>query len=112
MKRTAWVVSLLVSACLGIETRAENIAPRDVWPQATEAANTGDFDGAYKKTTDLTDLGAKYGITTSWKGYLVRNGKPVPNGTVTITKIMGDTAVVHVKLNSNSVTGADVYLQP
>jgi tetratricopeptide (TPR) repeat protein len=64
MKRTARVVSLLVWACLGVTARGEQIAPRDIWPQATEAATSGDFDSAYKKANDLTDLGSKYGIKT------------------------------------------------
>jgi tetratricopeptide (TPR) repeat protein len=56
--------ALLLWACLGVAAYAENVAPRDIWPQATAAADTGDFDTAYKKTTDLTDLGSKYGIKT------------------------------------------------
>ena len=53
---------LLVWVCLGVAARAEQISPRDVWPQATAAADAGDFDTAYKKTNELSDLGSKYGI--------------------------------------------------
>src|SRR6478672_8396752 len=44
--------------------RAEQSAPRDIWPQATAAADAGDFDTAYKKTNELTDIGGKYGLKT------------------------------------------------
>lgn len=55
---------LLVWLCLGVEARAEQVAPRDIWPQATAAADAGDFDTAYKKTNELSDIGGKYGIKT------------------------------------------------
>ncbi len=47
-----------------IIVRAEQIAPRDIWPQATAAAEAGDVDLAIKKTTELTDTGKSYGIKT------------------------------------------------
>lgn len=56
------VCVLLVWVCLGVGARAETTAPRDIWPQATAAADAGDFDAAYKKTNELSDLGGKYGI--------------------------------------------------
>src|SRR5947209_2158061 len=43
---------------------AEQSAPRDIWPQATAAADTGDVDTAIKKTNELVDTGKSYGIRT------------------------------------------------
>ncbi len=64
MNRTRLIFcALLTLVCAG-GVRAEQIAPRDIWPQATAAADAGDFDTAYKKTSELTDLGGKYGIKT------------------------------------------------
>jgi tetratricopeptide (TPR) repeat protein len=56
---------LLASVCLApLAARAEQIAPRDVWPQATGAIDSGDADTAYKKTAELLDLGKSNGIRT------------------------------------------------
>src|SRR6185369_14198623 len=44
--------------------RAEQTAPRDIWPQATAAADAGDVDLAIKKTNELVDTGKSYGIRT------------------------------------------------
>jgi tetratricopeptide (TPR) repeat protein len=56
---------LLVWVCLGpIAARAEQIAPRDIWPQATAAIDNGDVDTANKKTNELIDLAKAYGIKT------------------------------------------------
>lgn len=63
MKLRSLVWVLLVWVCLGsMAARAEQRAPRDVWPQATNAADAGDLDGAYKHVNELTDLGRSYGI--------------------------------------------------
>src|SRR4051812_17690224 len=43
---------------------AEQSAPRDIWPQATAAADTGDVDTAIKKTNELVDTGKSYGLRT------------------------------------------------
>ena len=65
MTHKAFICFLLLAwVCLGVPARAEQIAPRDVWPQATAAAESGDFDNAYKKTNELTDLGKSTGIKT------------------------------------------------
>src|SRR5438067_1480057 len=62
MKRLVRLV-LLAWVCLGsVVARAEQVAPRDIWPQATSAIDSGDVDAATKKTNDLTDLGRSYGI--------------------------------------------------
>ena len=56
---------LLVWVCLGVAAaRAEQSAPRDLWPQAPAAADTGDVDAAIKKTNELTETGKSYGIKT------------------------------------------------
>ncbi|HJW95186.1 MAG TPA: tetratricopeptide repeat protein [Thermoanaerobaculia bacterium] len=47
-----------------IIVRAEQPAPRDIWPQATAAADSGDVDLAIKKTNELTETGRSYGIRT------------------------------------------------
>lgn len=42
--------------------RAEQTPPRDIWPQAVNAARDGDLDTAAKKTTELVDTGRAYGV--------------------------------------------------
>ena len=42
--------------------QAEQSAPRDIWPQATAAADAGDVDLAIKKTNELADTGKSYGL--------------------------------------------------
>ena len=42
--------------------RAENVPPRDIFPQATSAARDGDVDNATKKTSELVDTGKAYGL--------------------------------------------------
>src|SRR5436305_6716308 len=54
---------LLAWVCLGpLAARAEQIAPRDVWPQATGAMDAGDAATAAKKTNELIELGKTNGI--------------------------------------------------
>jgi tetratricopeptide (TPR) repeat protein len=56
---------LAASACLGsLAARAEELPPRDIWPQATSAADAGNVDAAAKKTTQLTEVGKSFGIRT------------------------------------------------
>lgn len=65
MKRRLAVVAL---ACAAIapagDLRAQQVSPRDLWPQATIAAREGDFDVAAKRTDDLLTTGRTYGIKT------------------------------------------------
>jgi tetratricopeptide (TPR) repeat protein len=62
MKRLA-VSTLLAWVCLGsLAARAEQAPPRDLWPQATAAADNGDLDAAFKRTNELTDSGKAFGI--------------------------------------------------
>ena len=60
------LVSLLAAcACLGsLAARAEELAPRDIWPQAASAADSGNVEAAAKKTSELTETGRAYGIRT------------------------------------------------
>ena len=64
MKRR--LISILAAwACLGsLAARAENLAPRDIWPQATTAADSGDVGTAAKKTIELAETGKNNGIKT------------------------------------------------
>ena len=56
---------LAASACLGsLAARAEELAPRDLWPQATSAADSGNAEAAAKKTRQLTEAGKSLGIKT------------------------------------------------
>lgn len=42
--------------------RAESLAQRDLWPQATAAVDTGDFAGADKRVGELVEAGKAIGI--------------------------------------------------
>ena len=44
--------------------RAQQLAPRDIWPQATAAAREGDFDTATRRKNDLLAAAKTYGIRT------------------------------------------------
>jgi tetratricopeptide (TPR) repeat protein len=60
-----FLLLLAASACLGSPAaRAEELAPSDIWPQATSAADAGNVDAAAKKTTQLTEAGKSLGIKT------------------------------------------------
>ena len=61
-RRLIW--GLLLSGC-AIFVRAEQPAPRDIWPQATAAADTGDVDLAIKKTNELVDTDARMAVRTA-----------------------------------------------
>jgi tetratricopeptide (TPR) repeat protein len=54
----------LVALATTLSVRAQQIAPRDVWPQAATSARDGDVDAATRRTTDLTNLARSYGIKT------------------------------------------------
>jgi len=69
MIRRSGPALLLALLCLftgfGASTaRAEQPSPRDLWPQATSAANAGDIDAAIKQTSQLIDTGKSYGLKT------------------------------------------------
>ena len=54
----------LAFAALAVPAARAQVAPRDIWPQATSLAREGDFDAASKKTTELLNTGRTYGIKT------------------------------------------------
>ena len=62
MLRRTLVVSLLATALASLGARAEQVPPREIFPQATAAAVAGDIDGAIKRTNELLDTGRSYGI--------------------------------------------------
>ena len=62
--RLAAVALAFVALTAARSAFAQEIAPRDIWPQATAAAREGDFDAAAKKTSELLATGRKYGIRT------------------------------------------------
>jgi Tfp pilus assembly protein PilF len=62
--RLAAVALAFVALTAARSASAQEIAPRDIWPQATSAAREGDFDTARKKISELLTTGRKYGIRT------------------------------------------------
>jgi len=53
---------VLASALAVTGARAEQVPPREIWPQATAATAAGDIEGAIKRTNELLDTGRSYGI--------------------------------------------------
>ena len=65
MKRRLAAAALACAAIAAAgDLRAQQVAPRDLWPQATSAAREGDFDVAAKRAGDLVTTGRTYGIKT------------------------------------------------
>jgi len=64
MKGRFAVVALVLAVSAGHVCAQQQIAPRDIWPQATAAAREGDFDTATKKKNELLAAGRTYGIRT------------------------------------------------
>lgn len=63
--RLAVAVALALVALIAARSvRAQQLAPRDIWPQAAAAARDGDFDLAAKKKLELLNTGRTYGIKT------------------------------------------------
>jgi len=57
----------LLAACVCLATvaaQAEELAPRDLWPQATLAADAGNINDAAKKASTLVESGKNFGIRT------------------------------------------------
>lgn len=54
----------IVALTMAAGVRAQEIAPREIWPQAVSSARDGDVDAATKRATDLLDTGRSYGIKT------------------------------------------------
>jgi len=60
--RSASLACAVVIVAFCAAARAEQMPPRDIWPQAVLSARDGDFDVATKKTNDLMDTGRAYGV--------------------------------------------------
>ncbi|HSP33489.1 MAG TPA: tetratricopeptide repeat protein [Thermoanaerobaculia bacterium] len=60
--RFASLACAVVVAASAFAVRAEQLPPRDIWPQASAAAREGDVDSASKKTSELVDTGRAFGI--------------------------------------------------
>ena len=55
-------MAAFLAVALGAVSRAEQMSPREIWPQAANAARDGDLDGATKRTTELMDTGKAFGL--------------------------------------------------
>jgi hypothetical protein len=64
MKRPRLLLLIAWACLVSLVARAEELAPRDIWPQATSAADAGNLDAAAKKTAELTETGRTNGIRT------------------------------------------------
>ena len=65
MKRRLAAAALACAAIAAAgDVRAQQVSPRDLWPQATSAAREGDFEVAGKRANDLLTTGRTYGIKT------------------------------------------------
>jgi tetratricopeptide (TPR) repeat protein len=65
MKRRLAAAALACAAIAAAgDLRAQQVSPRDLWPQATMAAREGDFEVATKRAGDLVTTGRTYGIKT------------------------------------------------
>lgn len=64
MKGRLAVVALVLAVGTANVRAQQQIAPRDIWPQATAAAREGDLDAATKKKNELQAAGRTYGIRT------------------------------------------------
>jgi Tfp pilus assembly protein PilF len=65
MKRRFAVAALAFAAVAAAgDLRAQQVSPRDIWPQAASAAREGDYDAAAKRSSDLLSIGRTYGITS------------------------------------------------
>lgn len=54
----------LVASTMAVSVSAQQIAPRDIWPQATAAAREGDLELATRKKSELLSTGRTFGIRT------------------------------------------------
>lgn len=66
--RLAVVALALIALAMADRVCAQQIAPRDIWAQATSAAREGDFEVATKKKRELLTIGRSFGVRT-FPGY-------------------------------------------
>ncbi|HEX8620325.1 MAG TPA: tetratricopeptide repeat protein [Thermoanaerobaculia bacterium] len=64
IRRIAAVAFAIAAFAGSVEVRAQQAAPRDIWPQATAAAREGDIATANQRTQALVTTGRTNGITT------------------------------------------------
>ncbi len=64
MKRPRLLLLIALACLVSLAARADEVTPRDIWPQATSAADAGNLDAAAKKSTELTETGRTNGIRT------------------------------------------------
>lgn len=64
IKRLLFSLAFLAVLASATAARSEQLPPRDLWPQATGAADNGDVDSAIKRTDELLKTGRDYGIKT------------------------------------------------
>ncbi len=57
-------LALVLAVAAGHVRAQQQLAPRDIWPQATASAREGDLDTATKKKGELLAAGRTYGIRT------------------------------------------------
>lgn len=60
--RLLMFAAALTCAAVPVFAQSETIGPRDIWPAATAAADTGDFEAANQRLTQMLDLGRTLGI--------------------------------------------------
>ena len=94
MKRLA--VSVLALVCLGtVGARAQQISPRDVWPQATSAVDNGDLDAATRNANQLIDVGTRLAGLYDGRHDLLDGGV---QDLVVAVELAYDVALAHVML--------------
>jgi len=64
MRRRLTAAAFALVASTTMSVSAQQLAPRDIWPQATAAARDGDLDLAARKKTELITVGRTFGIRT------------------------------------------------
>ncbi|HEY3056827.1 MAG TPA: tetratricopeptide repeat protein [Thermoanaerobaculia bacterium] len=60
--RLRLLLTALVVTAYCVDARADQLPPREIWPQAANLARDGDLEAATKKTTELMDTGKAYGL--------------------------------------------------
>lgn len=58
-----WLLGVALLTLLALGAPAQQLAPADVWPQATAALDSGDIQAAQQKLDQLLDLGKDLGIS-------------------------------------------------
>src|SRR5215212_7928981 len=64
MKGRLAAFALVLAVAAGNVRAQQQLAPRDIWPQATASAREGDLDTATKKKNEMLAAGRTYGIRT------------------------------------------------